>query len=111
MMDFDAVKQENVPMLNGGQNSASYLSNAGGSGVYDDLEGQLFGPIPPYMTQGQQNFDFQAQADLSRGMMPGLNPQDMNYHTGLTPNGDMNFVLSGDGGEWGNMLADQRYRQ
>ncbi|TVY82136.1 Activator of stress genes 1-like protein [Lachnellula suecica] len=108
MMEFDNIKQENMGMANGDQ--APYLSNAGGAGpgAYSDLEGQLFGPIPPYLTQGQQNFDFQGQMDAG-GMMP---PPDMNYHTGLTPNGGgMNFVLSGDNVDWGNILADQRYRQ
>jgi hypothetical protein len=103
MMELENTKQENMPMVNGAQN-ASFLSNTGGPGVYDDLEGQLFGPIPPYLTQGQQNFDFQGEMNAG-GMMPNLNSPDMNYHTGLTPNGDMNFVLSGDGNEWGNIYS------
>ena len=107
MMELENVKQENMGMVNGTQDP-SFLSNTGAPGVYDDIEGQLFGPIPPYLTQGQQNFDFQGQMNAG-GMMPNLDPPDMNYHTGMTPNGDMNFVLSGDSNEWSNILADQRF--
>jgi hypothetical protein len=104
MMEFDNIKQENI----GNMPLPNYLSN--GPGIYDDLEGQLFGPIPPYLMQGQPNFDISAQMDTG---MSGLNPQEVNYHTGVTPNGDLNFdsIFSGEGDEWSNMLADQRFRQ
>jgi hypothetical protein len=113
IMQFENTKQENLDILNGSQARQMYLSNGnGGSGVYDDLEGQLFGPLPPYLTQGQQNFDTQGQMD-SGNVMAGLNPQEINYHAGETSNSDMNFdgIFSGDGDEWSSMLADQRYRQ
>jgi hypothetical protein len=37
----------------------------------------------------------------------------MNYHTGVTPSGAINFdkIFFGDGDEWSSMLTDQRYRQ
>jgi len=108
MMELENFKQENTGMANDSQ-TPSFLSDTGAPGVYDDLEGQLFGPIPPYLTQGQQNYDFQGQPS-SGGMMSHLNPPDMNYHPGLTPNGDMNFLLSGDSSEWDNILADGRLR-
>ncbi|TVY43617.1 Activator of stress genes [Lachnellula occidentalis] len=109
MMELENVKQENTTMTNGAQTS-SFLPDTGAPGVYDDLEGQIFGPIPPYLTQGQHNYDFQGQLN-SGGMMSNLNPPDMNYHPGLNPNGDMNFLLSGDSSEWDNILADGRLRQ
>lgn len=102
MMEFDNIKQENP-----GMSQPNYLSS--GPGIpYDDLEGQLFGPIPPYLMQGQPNFDV-SQMDTG---MPGLNPLEINYHTGVTPNGDVNFdaIFSGEGDEWSSMLLDQRFR-
>lgn len=108
MMAFENTKQGNQVVPNGAQ-TPGFLSN-NGAGVYDDLEGQLFGPIPPYLTQGQQQFDFQGPMDTG-GMMPNMHVPNMNYHTGTTPNGDMNFVLSGDANDWGNMIRDPRYQQ
>lgn len=103
MMEFDNIKQENT-----GMPQPNYLSN-GLDMPYDDLEGQLFGPIPPYLMQGQPNFDI-SQMDTG---MSGLNPPEMNFHTGISPNGDLNFegIFSGEGDEWSNMHSDQRFRQ
>ncbi|RDL40450.1 uncharacterized protein BP5553_00429 [Venustampulla echinocandica] len=110
MMELDNVKHENLGNFDNSQNQGMFMpSNTSAPGVYDDLEGQLFGPLPPYLIQGQPNFDFQGQTDLGGGMMSGLNPPNMNYNPGLAQNGDMNFVLS-DNDEWNNMLADQKYR-
>ena len=94
-------------MLNGQPQPNNYAPS-----VYDDLEGQLFGPIPPYLMQGQPNFDVGAVAQMDTGMS-GLNPQQMNFQTGVTPNGEINFdgIFSGDSDDWGNMMADQRFRQ
>ena len=103
MMEFDNIKQEDT----GNISQPNYLSN--GPGLYDDLEGQLFGPIPPYLMQGQPNFDI-SQMDVG---MSELAPQEVGYHTGITPNVEMNFdgIFSGEGDEWNSMLADQRFRQ
>jgi len=116
LMEFDQVKQENVGMSNGPQGQRMYLSNgANGPGLYDDLEGQLFGPLPPYLMQGQPNYDLQGQIDPSNSMMGGLNAQEMIYQPGVTANGEMtgsfDGIFSGDGDEWGSILtSDQRYR-
>ncbi len=103
-MELDNIKQENTTNTP----QPNFLPT--GPGIYDDLEGQLFGPIPPYLMQGQPNFDVSARMD--DGML-GLNPQEIHFHTGVTPNGDMSFegLFSGEGDEWNNMLADQRFRQ
>ena len=105
MMEFDNIKQENI----GNMPQPNYLLNGTQPGIYDDLEGQLFGPIPPYLMQGQPNFDV-SQMDAG---MSGLNPQELSYHTGVTPNGEMNFeaIFLGEGDEWSSSLADQRFRQ
>jgi hypothetical protein len=116
LIEFDNVKQENVGAGHASQGQRMYLSNGvNGPGLYDDLEGQLFGPLPPYLMQGQPNYDLQGQMDTSNSMMGGLNPQEMLYQTGVTGNGETagNFdgIFSGDGDEWGSMLtSDQRYR-
>ncbi|KAH6681977.1 fungal-specific transcription factor domain-containing protein [Halenospora varia] len=112
MMEFDNVKQEDMVPNNSTQPPNMYISSnpSGAPGIYDNLEGQIFGPLPPYLTQGQQQtFDYQGQMGNAGGMVPGINPQEMNYHTGLTPNGEMNFLLS-DADDWSNMLGDPRYR-
>lgn len=112
MMEFDNVKQEDMVPNNSTQPPNMYISSnpSGAPGIYDNLEGQIFGPLPPYLTQGQQQtFDYQGQMGSAGGMVPGINPQEMNYHTGLTPNGEMNFLLS-DADDWSNMLGDPRYR-
>jgi hypothetical protein len=115
MMEFENIKQENVGGLNSGgshQVPQMFLSNGTNATMYDDLEGQLFGPIPPYMMQGQQPFDAStAQMDTGNDIMSGLGQPDMMYHTGMTPNADINFdgIFSGDGDEWSNM-SDQRFR-
>lgn len=115
MAAFDNLKQENVGLMNNSQ-IPLFLSNGTPtptSGRYDDLEGQLFGPLPPYLSQGQQNYDFNSHLGTGSGMMHGLPGQDLTYHTGVTPNNDMagNFdgFFSGDGDDWSNGLTDQRF--
>jgi hypothetical protein len=115
LMEFDnVVKQEEISVPNGTQGQQMYLSNgANGLGLYDDLEGQLFGPLPPYLMQGQPNYDLPGQMDTTSSMMSGLNPQEMMYQSGVTAGGEMsgNFdgIFSGDGDDWSNII-DQRYR-
>ncbi|KUJ21154.1 uncharacterized protein LY89DRAFT_665606 [Mollisia scopiformis] len=115
MAAFDNMKQENIGLMNNSQIPPMYLSNGNPtptSGRYEDLEGQLFGPLPPYLSQGQQNYDLNSHLGAASGMMGGLS-QDMNYHTGITPSHEMagNFdgFFSGDGDNWSNSLADQRF--
>ena len=117
LMEFDNVKQESISTGQGPQGQRMYLSNGvNGPGLYDDLEGQLFGPLPPYLMQGQPNYDLQDHMDTSNSIMGGLDPQEMIYPTGVTANGEMtgNFdgIFSGDGDEWGSMLTSdhQNYR-
>lgn len=111
MMELEAAKEDPLHnILDRSQVQPMFLSNGpSGPAVYDDLEGQLFGPLPPYLMQGQHNFDLPMDS-----MMGGLNPNDMNgmVSSGMTPNADMNFdgIFSGEGDEWNNMLQDQRLR-
>lgn len=103
MMDLDTMKQEGrmcLPSNSQSQVQPMFLSNSNGSGpVYDDLEGQLFAPLPPYLNLNQsQNFD------------NGIMGQDIGY-TGMPPNDEMangNFDIFGADG-WGNVLGNQRY--
>lgn len=112
---FDNIKQDNIGMMNNSQIPPMFLSNGAPtptSGRYDDLEGQLFGPLPPYLTQGQPNYDLNSHLGTGPGIVDGLG-QDMNYHTGVTPSNEMagNFdgFFSGDGDEWSNNITDQRF--
>jgi hypothetical protein len=82
------------------------------SSPYDNLEGQLFGPLPPYLMRTQPGVDM-SQMDMSG--IPGFNPQDMRTHTGLTPGVGVNVnfddLFAGGNEEWNNMLGDQVYMQ
>ncbi len=83
LIEFNNVKRENDGTGQGPQGQRMYLSNGvNGPGLYDDLEGQLFGPLPPYLMQGQPSYDRQGQMDTSNSIMGGLNPQEMIYQTG-----------------------------
>ncbi|CZT49777.1 related to transcriptional activator Mut3p [Rhynchosporium secalis] len=108
MMAFENVKQENL-MMNNSQVPPIYLPNGLPGQEYDDLQGQLFGPLPPYLAQAQTPYDFQG-AMASGNMMGG--GQNLNYHAGVPINDEMNFdgIFSGDGEDWSNMITDQRYR-
>ncbi|KAL2074597.1 hypothetical protein VTL71DRAFT_8375 [Oculimacula yallundae] len=108
MMEFENIKQENVMMSNT-QVPPIYLPNGGPGQEYDDLQGQLFGPLPPYLSQAQTQYDMQAPMN-SGNMMGG--GQGLNYNAGVPINEEMNFdgIFSGDGEDWSNMMTDQRYR-
>lgn len=115
MAAFDNIKQDNISIMSNSQIPPLFLSNSTptpSSGRYDDLEGQLFGPLPPYLTQGQPNYDLNPHIGTVPGIIGGLG-QDMNYHTGVTPSNEMagNFdgFFSGDGDEWSNNITDQRF--
>ena len=114
VMEFGNIKQEHIGDMTGGgsrQAPQMFLSNGTNATMYDDMEGQLFGPIPPYLMQGQQVFDATAQMEAGGNIMSGFNQPDMLYHTGLTPNADINFdnIFSGDGDDWSN-VTDQRFQ-
>ncbi|TAQ86487.1 hypothetical protein B7494_g5184 [Chlorociboria aeruginascens] len=107
MMELENIKQENQPNVH-----PMFLSNgASGLGLFDDVEGQLFGPLPPYLMQGQQNFETQTQLDANN-LMPGLSNPEFEYQSGLAPNAELNFdgIFSGDGDEWNNMITDPSER-
>lgn len=115
MMEFDAAKQDSLDLLGDSQaTTPMFLSNGpNGPAVYDDLEGQLFGPLPPYLMHGQQNYNMSMELGNSNGMM-GIQSNDINGVMGgnMAQTADMNFdgIFSGEGDEWNNMLQDQRYR-
>lgn len=101
MIQFDNIKQENIVDF---QDSSLSLPNGGD---FDDLEGQFFGPIPPYMMQGQQNFDVSGQIN-AENILSGLGPQQMTFN--YMPNTNLNFdnILAGDGNDWSDLFIDQR---
>lgn len=108
MMEFETQKQ----VSQGNISSASrgppmYMSNT--AGIYDDLEGQLYGPLPPYLMQGQQNYNLSSQP-VGATMMSSFHPQEVVYQPGLSQNSDMSGIFSNDE-DWNNMGMDNRYRQ
>jgi hypothetical protein len=113
MIDFEnrQLKQEFVGNMLETSAPNMYLSNTATnvSSPYDNIEGQLFGPLPPYLMQNQPNIDM-SQMNMT---MPGLNPQQMRSHSGLTPGVGVNFdeIFAESNDEWNNMLADQGYMQ
>ncbi len=115
MMSFDNLQQKTGFVGNSIDISAPNMFLANGpnaSSPYDNLEGQLFGPLPPYLMQTQPGVDM-SQMDMSG--ISGFNPQEMRRHTGLTPGVGMNVnfddLFAGGNDEWNNMLGDQVYMQ
>lgn len=113
MIDFEnrQPKQEFVGSMLETSVPNMYLSNTATnvSSPYDNIEGQLFGPLPPYLMQNQPNIDV-SQMNMT---MPALNPQEVRSHSGLTPGVGVNFdeIFAEGNDEWNNMLADQGYMQ
>ncbi len=111
LMEFDSHQQKMQMMGNMlDESNVSNMFYGNGSSVptpYDSLEGQLFGPLPPYLMQNQPNPDI-IQMEMSG--MPGLNPS---AHSGLTPCATMNFdeIFVEGNDEWNKMFADQMYKQ
>ncbi|KAF7897477.1 hypothetical protein EAF00_005705 [Botryotinia globosa] len=133
MMEFDAqiMKQEND--IDNARTQPMYMGGGGagtGNGMFDDLEGQLFGPLPPYMMQAQHGFDLSgagpgggnggvggggmggmmhgtnAPTNTSGAGGTGFNPQNMVYSTGMNLDGIFDNVggdTRGTGSEWGGM--------
>lgn len=107
MTEFDNSKQENIADMLGTRAPPFVPNGISGSGMYDDLEGQLFGPLPPYMMQGQQFFDASGQMGVENNIL-SLCPQPMNYN--YTPNVEVNFdgILAGGDNDWSNLVMDQQ---
>lgn len=115
MMNFDSLQQKPRFMGNSIDTSMPNIfigSGAGVSSPYDNLEGQLFGPLPPYLMQNQPGVDI-SQMDPSG--ISGFNPQEIRAHSGLTPGVGVNVnfdeLFAGGNNEWNNMLGDQLYMQ
>src|SRR5438045_682122 len=66
-----------------------YLSNSATnvSSPYDNIEGQLFGPLPPYLMQNEPNMDA-SQINMA---MAGVTDHDMRVRSGLTPGVGVDF--------------------
>jgi hypothetical protein len=115
VMSFDNIHQKPGFIGNLIDNSVPNIFIGGGTNIsnpYDSLEGQLFGPLPPYLMQTQPGVNM-SQMDMSG--ISGFNLQEMRGHTGLTPgvNVNVNFedIFAGGNDEWNNMLGDQVYMQ
>lgn len=118
MMEFDNFKREPMELISGSPAPAMFMPSSNPhsqqqqqQGIYDDLEGQLFGPIPPYLAQSQQDFNMNPPPHPHAHLMGMMSGPPMTFQSGMTPNFDGMF--SGAGGEgqvgWGNV--HQRYRQ
>lgn len=108
MTEFDNIKQENSGAVHSLAAPTFLQNGTAGSGIYDDLEGQLFGPIPPYLMQGQQFYDTPGQIGIDSNILSGLGPQPMNYN--YTSNVDVNFdrILTGGDNDWSGLIMDQQ---
>jgi hypothetical protein len=108
MTELDNCKSENIADMLGTRAPLFVPNGISGSGIYDDLEGQLFGPLPPYMMQGQQFFDASGQMGAENNILSGLGPQQMSYN--YTPNADVNFdgILAGGDNDWASLIMEQQ---
>ncbi|KAJ8065686.1 hypothetical protein OCU04_006357 [Sclerotinia nivalis] len=141
MMEFDAQHLKQESGLDDPRAQQIYMSGSGagtGTVMYDDLEGQLFGPIPAYMIHSQQGFELSGAghggagnrmgglmqggnanatgtAGTGAGAGPGsagFNPQSLVYNTEMNLDGIFDNVgndTRGTGDEWGGM-GDQGFR-
>lgn len=109
MIELDNIQQKREPVDDVIGDQPQNLFMIGGDvnnpGPYDNLEGQLFGPLPPYLLQSQANENLRAAPgylDLS-GLNGFTNPalDVAGLHSGLTPNGGaMNFDEIFNNIEW-----------
>lgn len=109
MIEFDNIKQESSAAMQHSPAAPMFLPNGSrGPGIYDDLEGQLFGPLPPYLMQGQQFYDASGQIGVDGNILSGLGPQQMNFN--YPTNVDVNFdgILGGGDNDWSGMVMDQQ---
>lgn len=106
--EFDNIKQETITEMQSSRAPPLFLPGGSSGGIYDDLEGQLFGPLPPYLMQGQQLFDTSRKVATENNMLSGLGLQQINYN--YTPNVDVNFdgILAVGDDDWSNLAMDQR---
>jgi hypothetical protein len=105
MMELDNFKQENLDMMSASPVPQMYIQNntAGGQLMYDDLEGQVFGPFQPYMAQGQPEYDMRHQ------MAAAMNAPQMTFPSGLPSNFD-GLYTNGEVDDFANMIPSQRFR-
>lgn len=111
MTEIENIKQENIADVQNSPATTMFPSNdTTGPGIYDDLEGQLFGPIPPYLIQGQQLFDASGQISTEGNILSGLGLQQMNYN--YISNVDVNFdgILAGGDNNWTGLGLDQQQK-
>jgi hypothetical protein len=115
MTDLSNRQVKTEPMGGLLDNSSSmpnmYLPNGlSVSNPFDSLEGQLFGPLPPYLTQNQANMNI---SGIDMNCIAGMDLRDMRVHTGLTPGEGLNFdEIFGEGNEqWNHTLESQMYMQ
>ncbi|KAH8815871.1 fungal-specific transcription factor domain-containing protein [Xylogone sp. PMI_703] len=101
-----------------------------GQKLFDDIEGQLFGPLPPYLMQGQQTgsgFDtIPGQPPTS--VMNGIDNVENNFGLGTGTSDAVNWgessaaataasgagvglgMFAMDGDDWGSLLGDSTYK-
>jgi len=116
MMEFDnrQQKQELVDsMMSDGPSDMFLTNNNDGLGGYDNLEGQLFGPLPPYLMQSQAHLGIGGQMNMGGGDLGNLNAPDISGYAGIPPAGlSFDEIFAGNNDEWAGMLSgDQGYRQ
>jgi len=107
------VKQESQSSINDNpttnqQAPPMFLPN-NGLGIYDDLEGQLFGPLPPYLMQ--QNYDLNTSTgELGvEGVLGNIQQQGNFLYQPVGSGNDMDEIFAGADTDW-NFNGDQRFR-
>lgn len=109
ILEFDSLQDQKSQNAFMSPPNMFMANGNGNSGPYDDLEGQLFGPLPPYLTQGPADV---GMTNLDAGMNIGMG-QQFDTGMGATPTTQMNFdeIFGGNNEEWNSMLAgDPGYR-
>jgi hypothetical protein len=108
MIEYDSQQHELTRAMANGSAAPIFLSNGTSPvGRYDNIEGQYFGPLLPYMSAGQLDI---SQVDMCPNS--GLNVQDLTPQQGLTPGAVMDFdVIFGGKLTDYNMSTERAHRQ
>lgn len=137
MIEFDQHLQQNQQTdqkINpgmfepGNRNSGQALPNLfmgngtppPGASLYDNLEGQLFGPLPPYLMQSQGAMGMNG-GEMDMSGMPGMmgtgipggnNVYGASSGAGGVLGAGMNFddIFASNNEDWNSMIADQGFK-
>ena len=109
-LDSRQYKQEPMDDVLGG--AGTFVPHGSGSGMYANLEGQLFDPLPPYLMQGPPPA-MTASPQLENVAVDGINmtPEEMYAQQVRSGNAQGMNLDEIFGDDWNNVIMDPGYRR